>query len=329
MDILLSIIIPVYNIEDYISRCLDSVINQTYLNLEIIIVDDGSIDRTPIILDDHAKKDKRIKVIHKKNEGVSIARLIGMKFSTGYYVGFVDGDDIVDADMFELLMKNANKYNADISHCGYVMDFPDGHSDMYYGTGNKIIQNHEEGIKSLLEGKFIEPGMGNKIYKRTLIESFIDNKYMDYSIKNLEDLLVNYFLFKESYRTIYEDVCKYHYIKRKSSASTKISRNKYEDPIKVMKILLNLEMLYTDVYEIIYKRYIYTLINNVNQNDYKDISKDARYHLKLEIRYFEKYHLSAKLRLMSIGVCYLSPLYKLIRSIYNKITHIDKKYDVE
>lgn len=328
MNNLLTIVIPAYNIEKYISRCLESLINQTYPYLEIIVVNDGSTDSTPDILNEYVKKDKRIKVIHKLNEGVSIARLEGMKQATGIYIGFVDGDDTVDEDMFELLMNNASKYDADISHCGYVMDFPDGHSDKYHGTKKMIIQDHNQGLIDLLEGKFVEPGLVNKIYKKWLIDRFINNSYMDYSIKNYEDLLVNYFLFKESNKAVYEDVCKYHYMIRKSSAATGVSRNKFEDPVKVMKILINLEELYSDIYEIIYKRYIYILINNANQNYYKDISIDAKNNLKAELKYFNKYHLSTKSKLMSIGVCYLSPLYKIIRFIYNKITHIDKKYDV-
>ena len=328
MNILLSVIIPVYNLEKYIDRCLDSLLAQTYSNLEIIVVNDGSTDKSLAILNEYKKKNSRIQIIDKQNEGVSKARLDGMKRATGQYIGFVDGDDIVEKDMFELLMNNAIKYNADISHCGYSMDFPDGRSDKYYGTGKIVIQNNKDGLKDLLEGKFIEPGLCNKIYKKSLIENFIENKDMDYSIKNLEDLLVNYFLFKQSNLSIYEDKCKYHYMIRKGSATTKKSRNKYEDPLKIMKKLIDLEKMNRDMYEVIFKRYIYILLNNTNQNDYVDIQKNARKQLKKEIKYFKENKLSMKLKLMSIGTCYLDLLYKLIRVIYNKITHVDKKYDV-
>ena len=328
MNILLSVIIPVYNLEKYIDKCLDSLLAQTYSNLEIIVVNDGSTDKSLSILIEYKKKDSRIQIIDKQNEGVSKARLDGMKRATGQYIGFVDGDDIVEKDMFELLMNNAIKYNADISHCGYSMDFPNGHSDKYYGTDRIVIQNNKEGLKDLLEGKFIEPGLWNKIYKKSLIEDFIENKDMDYSIKNLEDLLVNYFLFKQSNLSIYEDKCKYHYTIRKGSAATKKSRNKYEYPLKVIKRIMHLEKKYSYVYKIIYKRYIYVLIYNANQNDYEDIQKNARKKLKEEIKHFKENKLSTKLKLMSIGTCYLNLLYKLVRVIYNKITHVDKKYDV-
>lgn len=328
MEELLSIIIPAYNIDQYISRCLDSLINQTYKNLEIIVVDDGSTDNTSYIIDEYSQKDKRVKSIHKNNEGVSIARLIGMKNANGTYVGFVDGDDLVDKDMFELLMNNAKKYDADISHCGYVMDFPDGHSDHYYGTGRIVVQDNQIGLKDLLEGKFVEPGLCNKIYRKKLIDKFILNKYMDYSIKNLEDLLVNYFLFKESKKSIYEDICKYHYTLRKSSAATSVTKSKFEDSVKVMRIILKNTIENQFLYRIVYMRYVAILISNASLNPYKDLKKEARISLKKEIKNFKKNQISAKLKYMSIGVIYLYPFYYFVRIVYNRCTGIDKKYKV-
>lgn len=328
MEELLSIIIPVYNIENYLEKCLDSVLNQTYNNLEIIAIDDGSDDASLNILKIYAKKDKRLIVIHKENEGVFLARLTGMKMCNGKYIGFVDGDDVVENGMFELLMSNAKKYNADISHCGYVMDFPDGHSDYYYNTGKKIFQNNLEGLKDLLEGKFVEPGLWNKIYKRKLIDKFISKQnVIDHTIKNLEDLLINYYLFKESNIAIYEDICMYHYTLRKSSAATSIKRNKFEDPIKVMKILMNNEKD-RELYNIIYKRYIAALIVNINQDIYKDISIKSRNILKKERKNYDKYQISKKYKLITIGICHFGLLYKGIRRMYEKITKIDQKYNV-
>ena len=112
MDLLISIIIPAYNIENYIVRCLDSLLNQTYKNLEVIVVDDGSSDNTGKIIDDYASKYENIKVIHKKNAGVSAARNSGIDVANGDYIGFVDGDDTVDKEMFEVLIDNAIKYDA-------------------------------------------------------------------------------------------------------------------------------------------------------------------------------------------------------------------------
>ena len=114
MHELISIVIPVYNVEKYLKQCLDSIINQTYTNLEIILVDDGSTDNSGTICDYYSKIDKRIRVIHKKNEGQSIARNIGIKVSNGKYIGFLDSDDWVEQDMYRFLIENIEKYNADI-----------------------------------------------------------------------------------------------------------------------------------------------------------------------------------------------------------------------
>lgn len=327
MDDLLSIIIPAYNIESYIGRCLESLIIQTYKNIEIIIIDDGSTDNTLSIIKEYCNKDNRIKVIHKKNEGVSVARLTGMKKANGEYIGFVDGDDVVEEDMFEFLMNNAKKYDADISHCGYVMDFPDGHSDYYYNTGKKIEQNNFEGLEDLLEGKFVEPGLWNKVYKKTLIETYIRQNGMDYSIKNLEDLLVNYYLFKEAKLSIYEDRCKYHYTLRKSSAATNITRNKIIDPIKVFRIILT-DIDSNDLYNTVYRRYLSSLIISATKNPYSDLKKEAIKSIKMEYKNLNKYEVGIKLKCMCFSIIYAYPLYYLIRIIYNHLTGIDKKYEV-
>lgn len=152
---LVSVIIPAYNIEKYIGRCLDSVLSQIYENLEIIIVDDGSSDGTGKILDDYEKRDSRIKVIHKENGGVSSARNKGLDMAVGDYIGFVDGDDIIAPEMYETLVKLLEEEDADIAHCGYQMVFPD-RVDYYYNTGKRKVQTTKEGLKDLLLGEIIE-----------------------------------------------------------------------------------------------------------------------------------------------------------------------------
>lgn len=335
MDDLLSIIIPAYNIEPYIGRCLESLIIQTYKNLEIIVVDDGSTDNTLSIIKEYCNKDNRINVIHKKNEGVSVARLIGMKKASGEYIGFVDGDDIVEKDMFEFLINNAKKYGTDISHCGYVMDFPDGHSDYYYNTGRIIIQNNSKGLEDLLGGKYIEPGLCNKIYKRNLIETYIKQNTIDRSIKNLEDLLVNYYLFKEAKLSIYEDQCKYHYMLRKGSASTsKLNKNKLKDPLKVLKILLNETAGNSEIYNVVYNRYINQLINisTLSLKEQKELiyayRKKVRRELKKQLVTIFKSNCGIKIKMFSLWVSIWPKSYSIIHYIYTKVKKLDKKYQI-
>ena len=104
---LISVIIPVYNVEKYLRRCVESVLNQTYVNLEIILVDDGSLDKSKSICDEFAQKYERVKVIHKKNGGLSSARNAGIELATGEYIGFVDSDDDVDPCMYEKMCEVA------------------------------------------------------------------------------------------------------------------------------------------------------------------------------------------------------------------------------
>ena len=253
---LISIIIPAYNIENYIAKCLDSLINQTYKNLEIIVVNDGSSDNTGKIIDAYSSKYENIKAIHKKNAGVSAARNSGIEVANGDYIGFVDGDDTVDEEMFDVLINNAIKYDADISHCGYKMVFP-SRIDYYYNTGILVEQDSELGLKDLLVGSRVEPGLWNKIYKKEL---FKDIK-IDESIKINEDLLVNYYLFKEAKKSIFYDKCFYNYTLRKGSAATsKVNINKIIDPVKVRKEILEDLEKDSDLYNIAYEKYVMSLV---------------------------------------------------------------------
>ena len=111
----ISVIVPVYNVEKYLDKCVDSIVNQTYKNLEIILVDDGSPDNCPKMCDAWVEKDSRIKVIHKENGGVSSARNAGLKASCGEYIGFVDSDDFIQPDMFEQLLGAYDKESIELS----------------------------------------------------------------------------------------------------------------------------------------------------------------------------------------------------------------------
>ena len=121
---LISIIIPVYNVEQYLDRCIESVVQQTYKNIQVILVDDGSTDKSGKMCDEWAKNDKRITVIHKKNGGLSSARNAGIQKATGDYIGFVDSDDWISLDMYRTLFDLCEKYNADIA-CGEITPKPD------------------------------------------------------------------------------------------------------------------------------------------------------------------------------------------------------------
>lgn len=110
----ISVIVPIYNVEKYLPTCLNSIINQTYKNLEILLINDGSSDNSGEICENYAKMDNRIHVFHKRNEGVSSARNLGIDLSVGDFISFVDPDDFLDLNLYEIVISNMEKYNADI-----------------------------------------------------------------------------------------------------------------------------------------------------------------------------------------------------------------------
>ena len=323
---LVSVIIPAYNIEDYIGRCLDSIISQTYKNLEIIVVDDGSRDHTGEILDNYAKKDRRIKVIHKENGGVSSARNKGIEAAEGDYIGFIDGDDLIESEMYKTLVDLLEEENADIAHCGYQMVFPD-RIDYYHNTGKKKIQTTEEGLKDLLSGEMIEPGLVNKIYKKELIK----NCRLDETVKINEDLLMNYQLFKLSQKSVYYDITLYSYMIRSRSATGANSLiTKREDALRVLNQIKD-DCINNNLLSIIYKRYIYLLMaicrDDLKDRSYIEYQKKQRKQLKKELKTdVFKSCIPKKLKYMSLFSCYLPHIMKVIYKMYDLKTGTSKKY---
>lgn len=329
-QITISVIVPAYNIDQYLPRCLDSLLVQTHSNLEIIVVDDGSTDKTAMVIEEYVVKDSRIKSIHKRNGGVSSARVEGIYASIGEYIGFVDGDDYIEPEMFEYLLKNAVKYDADISHCGYQMIFPDGHIDMYYNTRRKELFDKEQGLRAILSGDYVEPGIWNKLYRRDIVVGFEKSRIWDGTLKYTEDLLMNYILFSRAKNSVYEDIPYYHYMLRSQSATT--SKKKYYqiyDPQVVMKTILNDVSEESSLYTIVLERYLRVLIGIAQQEEWKEDAVEARRILKGQFGNIHRNGISKKLHIMVFGVVYLQPLYTMVRKIYNFFTGMDKKYNLE
>lgn len=234
---LISVIVPVYRVAADLPRCLDSILAQTYPHIEVIAVDDGSPDESGAILDRYAAKHPNVRAVHKENGGVTSARLRGLREASGEWIGFVDGDDEIEPDMYARLMANALKYDADISHCGYQMVFADGRVNYFHNTGCILEQDRAEGIRELLDGTRVEPGLCNKLYRKTLFDGL--EGWIDTDIRINEDLLMNYYLFSRSRRSVWEDFCPYHYIVRSASASrSKLNEHRIYDPIRVKEHIL-------------------------------------------------------------------------------------------
>lgn len=170
---LISVIVPVYKVEKYLNRCVESIVRQTYNNLEIILVDDGSPDFCPAMCDNWMKKDDRIKVVHKKNGGLSDARNTGMKIANGELISFVDSDDWIDKDMYQCLYETMKRDNSDIVACGVEMVWEGEKSSKMLTVHYRGVLNREEAMQALIDESWIKQPVWNKLYKREIIQNIL------------------------------------------------------------------------------------------------------------------------------------------------------------
>ena len=247
---LISIIIPVYKVEKYLEKCIESVLKQTYTNLQVILVDDGSPDNCGKICDEYAKKDSRIEVIHKVNGGLSDARNVGIAKAKGKYIGFVDSDDYIKEDMYEILINLIKEYDADVSICNLY--------DVI--EGKEYIRNKEKGIKEynridilkeVLLDKNIQSYAWNKLYKKELFNE------IKYPIgKKYEDIGTTFYIFEKCNKVVVTSEPEYYYLKRADSLVNNVT-----------------ESTVLDYTEIIIQRYLYT------QKNIEELRKYNNYYL--------------------------------------------------
>ena len=316
----ISIIVPVFNLENELPQCLDSILAQSYQSIEVIVVDDGSSDNSADVMRQYAEKDSRIKPVFQKNGGVTSARLHGVREASGQWIGFVDGDDEIEPDMYERLLKNATTYHADISHCGYQMCFEDGRIHYFYNTDLLVQQDKTTALKELLSGLRIEPGLCNKLFHKTLFQSLLHGEAVPLDIKINEDLLMNYRLFSSAKQTVFEDWCPYHYIVRSTSASrAKLNPHKIYDPIKVKEIIR--QSAPAELYDAAQQAYISTCINMYHTllmegAEYKDDLRKVHELLVKEADDF--FLLGRKRRLMASMIVHTPVLYRPIYAVYSR-----------
>lgn len=207
---LISVIVPVYKVEKQINRCIESIVNQSYGNLEIVLVDDGSPDDCPRICDEWAQKDKRIRVVHKVNGGLSDARNAGLKVSTGDYIGFVDSDDWIAPEMYMKLVECMKKNDCDIAACAVKMIW-DTKSILFAPKVNMIMDNLDA-ERALLEEKVLRHPVWYKLYRRKIIEgvNFEVGRYH-------EDVFWSYLVFAKANKVGIIDYEGYFYSQREDS----------------------------------------------------------------------------------------------------------------
>lgn len=317
---LISIIVPVFNLENELPRCLNSVLAQTYQNIEVVVVDDGSSDNSADVMRLYASKDRRVKPVFQANGGVTSARLHGVKESSGQWIGFVDGDDEIEPDMYKHLLKNTAAYHADISHCGYQMCFEDGRIHYFHNTGYLAQQDKTTALKELLSGSRIEPGLCNKLFHKNLFHSLLHEEIMPFDIKINEDLLMNYFLFSAAEQTVFEDWCPYHYIVRGASASrAKLNEHKIYDPIKVKEIIR--KDAPTELHDAARQAYLNTCINTYHAllGSGSKYQKDLSYVRNLIAEESDVFStLGKKRKLMANMIVHVPGIYRPLYAVYSR-----------
>lgn len=225
---LISIIVPVYNARPYLEKCLDSICRQTYKNLEIIVVDDGSTDGSGEICDSYAQSDFRVKVIHQLNAGQSVARNKALSIAQGEFLGFVDSDDWIDEDMYDFLHQLILESKADIAICSHYIE-KQGKTKVRYASGEKTVFSHDEAIRALVVDRRVRNYLWDKLFKRQLFKDilFPTNRVF-------EDVAISYRVFYQAKSVAMKQVPKYHYLMRDGSTM----HGKY-DPLKEYDLFLS------------------------------------------------------------------------------------------
>lgn len=210
----ISIIVPVYNVELYLRECLDSILNQTFKDFELILVDDGSTDESGKICDEYTLKDRRVRVCHKENGGLSDARNFGISHATSKYIGFIDSDDTIEADMFAALYRNIAVNGADVSICGLFDCYKDRKipqcAEKQFG-----VLSGEEALKEALEGSKFSVNAVNKLYKKEL---FNDIKFPFGKLS--EDAFTIPRILASANKVVFTTEPKYNYMHRMGTITT-------------------------------------------------------------------------------------------------------------
>lgn len=327
MHDIISIIVPVYNVEKYLEQCVDSIINQTYKNLEIILVNDGSTDNSGVICDKYKQIDHRIKVMHKENGGQSSARNIGLDIANGKYVGFVDSDDWIESDMYESLYKRLSFYNADIVTCGCILE--------YFNFKNVDVRDREENTVEIFDSnkkeqlcknffchKLYSSGPCDKLYRITLFDNirFPENKFYEDNYIALEILL--------KAKVIIASNDKYYHYRQNSSSTTRgYSYKKYQDAISAE--MHNIEIikkhypyLVKFAFAPLYLRYFQffdLLVFNIKNNKDEKVMLDIRGKIRKNISNIVRLNnISLKEKIAFVTIATNVNLYKWLRSLQKK-----------
>ena len=227
----ISVIVPIYNVEPYLCRCVDSILNQTFRDIEVLLVDDGSPDGCGAICDEYAARDARVRVIHKKNGGLSSARNAGIDEAAGEWLAFVDSDDWMDLDMLEILHTAAIRHGAQIAECSYRRIYPDRVEEETECTAACIEGTNVDALEGMYDWRNFKPVAWNKLYRRSVIGD------VRYPVGRLhEDEFTTYRFDWNAEKMVFVDVSKYNYdCTRENSITTQAFRENHLDACFAMR----------------------------------------------------------------------------------------------
>lgn len=274
---MISIIVPVYNVEKYLKSCLDSIVNQTYRDLEIILIDDGSTDSSGAICDEYAKNDFRIKVVHKENGGQSSARNTGLEIATGEFVGFVDSDDSIYLDMFSCLHSAIE--DVDVSICGHNIVCGDKIESICDNKEDKILSYNE--LWEEVFGK-LNNAVWNKLYRKEILRDIRFNTNFSHG----EDLLFNILYLERAKSGKIIDKALYNYYKRGDSITTgKFNSRKLLEADSKDEALKLVKQIYPPMTQTA-KKYCFRARMNLIRNIYKAKVKNQ---YQAELKNYKEY----------------------------------------
>jgi len=319
---IISIIVPIYNVDKYLNKCIESILNQTYTNLEIILIDDGSTDDSGKICDEYAEKDDRIIVIHKENGGVSSARNEGLKIATGKYLCFVDSDDEVKKEYIETLVNLISKNNIDIAMINYIRKYPDYETKNEYFIENKLLNKNQFFIH-LFENNSYGGYLFNKIFIKEKILS--NNVRFDENIHICEDLL---FVCQvadkcEKFYYDFDEYLYYYYIRSDSALRSKYSA-RTATRVDIYDTIL--EILNTNGVDTIFVKRDYVYYALVARNELSSIDEALkRKYVSISKKYFKEIIKSKKIlfedKIKLIIMLYFPIMFKVSKKILKGLTN--------
>lgn len=315
MNKLISVIVPVYNVEQYLEKCIDSIINQTYKNLEIILVDDGSTDNSGNLCDLLAKKDSRIVVYHKENGGLSSARNFGIDKANGEFIGFIDSDDYIDNDMYETLYNLIKKDKSDVSMCGLYNIYAN-RKDSQVKEVKKYLMNAEEAIQMVLDSKITSVTAVNKLYRKEIFNN------LRYDLgKTSEDAFIIVRLLDKCNLISMTNERKYYYYHRTNSITKKPFSEKSRDVLDAYNLNYSIvEEKYPKIISSAKRRvlwaYFYVLdllCVSEYRDKYDELANELIYKLKKNTWFIlNSPHFTLKRKILFISLFISEKLYKKI-----------------